>query len=666
MKKVSIVTHQDYVENLVKGLHKEGLMEIIDISKEEPKLLEEFERAESHPEAENLSNYEIRLSRLIGILKKVAPKKKGIKAILDPDLPKIKDVEDLDYEDLYSYSEGILSEIENSILKHKEQIDKINEEKEFINQEIEQLEYLKSFDFDLKDLAESKYLIVTSGITLEYDELKEKIKDKKLIEVYEKSFKFGKKIKHCVVIISHISKKEEIEKIKREFIDEFHFKDLSGKPNQLLKDLKNKIKELESLKKKIRLKLKKYSKDQLDELLSLKEQITLERIRKEVSKNFSKTNYTFLIKGWVLEKNKDKLKDLISVQTKNKAIIEFKTPSKNPDNPPTYIKTPRWAEGFKGLVEMFSMPKYGEINPTIIMGIFFILFFGVMLGDAGYGLVILVLSLFGYFKLGKHSSMFRNWSFMGIWMGIVTFTFGFLTNSFFGNLVPLFIYGKEGALLYDFHLFGYHIKPIVDPIKDPISILVLALVFGLIQLNVGIFLSLIQVIKDKKYKELLTIKSCWIPLQIGGGILIGSSILGFSFSQPIIYLGIIFAIIGFIQLLISAGPIGFFDITGYVGDWLSYARLLALGLATAGMALAFNVVAKLLGDMIPVIGLVITIIIVIFAHIINLILQALGAGIHSLRLQYVEFFNRFYEGGGREFSPFKIKRKYTKLKEETE
>jgi len=666
MKKVSIITHQNYVEDLVKGLHKQGLMEIIDISKDEPKVLKEFERAESHPEAENLSNYEIRLSRLIGILKRVVPKKKGIKAILDPDLPIIKNVEDLDYEDLYSYSEGILSEIEKNILDFKEKIDMLDEEKEFIDQEIEQLEYLKSFDFDLKDLTESKYLIVTSGLTSEFEALKEKIKDNQLIKIYEKSFKFGKKIKHSVLIIGHNSVKEEIEKIKREFIEEFHFKDLSGKPKELLKKLKNKIKELETTKKNIISKLKKYSIDQIDELLSLHEQIKLERIRKEISKRFSKTNYTYIIKGWVLEKDQDKIKDLVKVQTKNKAIIDIKTPSKNPDNPPTYVKTPRWAEGFKGLVEMFSMPKYGEINPTIIMGIFFILFFGVMLGDAGYGLVILILSLFGYFKLGKHSRMFRNWSFMGIWMGIVTTTFGFLTNSFFGNLVPLFIYGKEGALLYDFHLFGYHIKPLVDPINDPITILVLALIFGLIQLNVGIFLSLIQAFKDKKYKELLTGKSCWIPLQLGGGILIGSSILGFTFSQPLIYLGMLFAIIGFIQLLISAGPIGFFDITGYVGDWLSYARLLALGLATAGMALAFNVVAKLLGDMIPIIGIVITIIIVIFAHMINLGLQALGAGIHSLRLQYVEFFNRFYEGGGKEFSPFKIKRKYTKLREETE
>ena len=120
-------------------------------------------------------------------------------------------------------------------------------------------------------------------------------------------------------------------------------------------------------------------------------------------------------------------------------------------------------------------------------------------------------------------------------------------------------------------------------------------------------------------------------------------------------------IIGIILLFIAGGPVGFFDITGYVGDWLSYARLLALGLATAGMALAFNEVSRLLGEMIPYIGIVITIILLIIMHLVNLGLSALGAGVHSLRLQYVEFFNRFYEGGGHEFSPFKMKRKYTKV-----
>jgi V/A-type H+/Na+-transporting ATPase subunit I len=291
-------------------------------------------------------------------------------------------------------------------------------------------------------------------------------------------------------------------------------------------------------------------------------------------------------------------------------------------------------------------------------------FFGIMLGDAGYGLVILILSLYGYFKIGKHSDLIREWSFMGLWMGVVTTITGLLTNSFFGDLIPRFFYEYDTVIppLYSLDLFGLHLP--ANSIKDPISILVIALLFGLLHLNVGVILGLIQSLKRKNYKEAFTVKFCWIPLQLGGGMLIGYFILDFQISDTLFYIAAVLVLIGILQLFIAEGPIGFFGITGYVGDWLSYARLLALGLATAGMALAFNVVAELLGEMIPFIGIIITIILLVFAHMINLGLQALGAGIHSLRLQYVEFFNRFYEGGGHEFTPFKMKRRYTKIEEE--
>jgi len=285
-----------------------------------------------------------------------------------------------------------------------------------------------------------------------------------------------------------------------------------------------------------------------------------------------------------------------------------------------------------------------------------------MLGDAGYGLVLLFLSLYGYIKIGKHSKLIHDWSFMGIWMGIVTTIVGFLTNSFFGDFIPRFIYNDPELPLYSINILGISLP--ANSIKDPITILVIALILGLAHLNVGVVLGLIQAFKRKNYKEAFTKKFCWIPLQIGGGMLIGYYILDFELSSVLFYIAIVLVLIGIIQLFISEGPIGFFGITGYVGDWLSYARLLALGLATGGMALAFNVVSELMGKMIPFVGIIIMIILLVILHLVNLGLQALGAGIHSLRLQYVEFFNRFYEGGGHEFTPFKIKRRYTKIEDE--
>jgi len=296
------------------------------------------------------------------------------------------------------------------------------------------------------------------------------------------------------------------------------------------------------------------------------------------------------------------------------------------------------------------------------MGFYFILFFGIMLGDIGYGLIILLLSIFGYIKFSKFKTMIKNWSFLGIWLGLTTTIGGFLTNSFFGDLIPRFIFQNTNQTLYSISLGGINFP--IEPIRDPLTILTVALIFGLIHLNTGILLAIYQCYKNKEYKSLMTKHVSWLLLQIGGGALIGDLLLHiWSLMTFVFYLFIIIVVIGIILLLIDSGPLGLFDITGFIGDWLSYARLLALGLGTTGMALAFNVVAEIIPDMVPYIGIILVPIILIVTHIANLGIQSLGAGVHSLRLQYVEFFNRFYQGGGRKFKPFSINRKYTKIKE---
>jgi len=663
MKKTTLIVHQNYVEDVIKKLHETGLMEIINISKNEPEFLENNETPTISPEAEICANYELRLSRIIDILNRIKPKKTGLKAFLYPELLEKKTVEDRPLEEIYSNIEGVLAEIENQIIENDKKITELNQQIDDINSDIIQLNYLKDFGLDISDVGESEYLFIKTGKTKDIEKLREQINVLEKVDIFSKQFSSGKKIEWAVVVVGHISEKNMLEKICRENISEFTFNVVSsGLPKNLVKSLEIQKKNIENEKEKISASLQGFAEKQLSELLALREEIQLERIRLEVAKNFGKTYSTYVINGWILEKAQESFRNILESVAKGFIDFDFKTPSVNPDNPPTYIETPRWAEGFKGLLSMFAIPKYNEINPTILMGFFFILFFGVMLGDAGYGLVILFLSVFGYIKLGKNSEMLRSWSFMGVWMGIVTTVFGLLTNSFFGDFVPRFFYGDPTLPLYSLNLGGVHLP--LNSIKDPLTILTIALVFGLIHLNLGVLLGIYQAYKHRKYKEMLTARFCWIPLQLGGGLLISNFILNMELSTVLFYVAVVLVLVGIIQLFISTGPIGFFDVTGYVGDWLSYARLLALGLATTGMALAFNVISQLMGNMIPFVGIVVMIILLILAHTVNLGLQSLGAAIHSLRLQYVEFFNRFYEGGGHEFSLVKIKRKYTRKIEE--
>ncbi|PNX45432.1 MAG: hypothetical protein BV457_01700 [Thermoplasmata archaeon M9B1D] len=662
MKKTSLIIHQNYVENVIKKLHETGLMEIIEISKDKPENFENLEQAPMHSDVDICANYKLRVSRLIDILKKIIPKKGGIKGFLNPQLPKVKTVETRSIDEIFSYTEGILNEIERTILNQENTLNKYKEKLEQIKIDIEQVEYLKDFDFDLSDINESKHVIIKAGLVSDLPALQTEINNLEKAHLLFKQFGSGKKQEWAAVLAGHISEKEKIDKISREKITEFNLGHLSGLPKNALDLLKKEKQNINKEKKKIILNLRVFADEQFHDLLALREEIQLEQVRKEVSKNFGKTDSTYVIKGWVLEKNEESLKTALTSVTNNHIIYDFETPSVNPDNPPVYLETPNWAKTFRTFLDLFATPRYNEIDPVIFMGIFFVLFFGIMLGDAGYGIVLLILSLFGYYKIGKVSETIKNWSFMGIWLALVTTVVGFLTHSIFGDLIPRFFLDNPDKLLYSFTLFG--VKLPVESLKSPIIILSVALSFGLIHLNVGIILGVYQSYKNKEYKSLITKHFSWFPIQIGGGLLIGAFLLKmWTLGTIEMYISAILFITGIILRLIDAGPLALFDITGYIGDWLSYARLLALGLGTTGMALAFNIVAQIVPKMIPVVGIIFIPIILIFAHIANLGLQTLGAGVHSLRLQYVEFFNRFYSGGGKKFEPFSIKRKYTKLKE---
>ncbi|KYK22925.1 hypothetical protein AYK25_06985 [Thermoplasmatales archaeon SM1-50] len=656
------MVHQDYIEKTIKSLHNEGIIEFIDIIKEYPSLLEETEKAEMHKEASMCANYELRITRLIDILRRTRKTPKGIKSILQPEIPEKKFIKEHSFNELYPRIERTLNEIEKNILNYEEHIKILEEETEKIIHDNQQISFLIDFNLDLSYLNESRNIIIKVGITSDLQTLKEEIKPLDLVELYSKQFGSGKKKGWTIALVSHISEKEKIEKICREKISLFDIKSLSGSPKEVLATLTDKKDKIKKEKKETILKLQTYAENHFHELLALREEVQLEQARKELPKNFTKTNTTYVIKGWVLEKDETKLKSVISTASDDHFVFSSEAPSTNPDNPPIYLDTPRWAKTFRTLLELFATPKYNEIDPAIFMGIFLILFFGIMLGDAGYGLMILFLSIIGFFALSKHSQMIKDWSFLGIWLGLVTTIVGFLTNGFFGDLIPRFIYGNPNQLLYSFTIGGIHLP--IDSLRNPLVILIIALLFGLIHLNLGIILAMYQSLKNKKYKLLIKAHFSWILLQIGGGMLIGDLLLHI-WTLGIIefYISVIFIICGLILRFLDAGPLGFFQITGFVGDWLSYARLLALGLATTGMALAFNIVGELFSNIVPIqiIGAILMIVLLIILHTINLGLQALGAGVHSLRLQYVEFFNRFYEGGGRKFSPFMVKRKYTQV-----
>ncbi len=640
MAKISILVHKKDSDKVIKALHENGNMEISKVK------TTEVEESKMHPDVGILASYELRISRIIEILKNYDEKKGKSMSFLRKKIIK-KRVKKRGLEEKIEEAKKILNEIERIVLENEERINKITERIENLKDEMEKMKYLALFDINVEWLGKSKYLVVKFGISTDLSSL-----EGKDIVFYYKNIGKKKEKKWAVLIISHISNEKEISKLKN--FEEIHIEG-EGKARDVLRGIKKEIKKLEKEKNEIKKELSKLYKERKLDLLAIREEIQIEKERKEIHRNFGETKFIYLIEGWCLAKKAEEIKKVVEDSSNGNAAVIIK--KSNPEEPPIHLENPKWAKPFETFLELFSLPKYNEINPTIFLGIAFIIFFSIMLGDAGYGLVIFLLSLFARLKF-KESEFIKKWSFLGIWLGIGNIITGLLFNSFFGDLIPRFIYKNTESLIYNINIFGLNLP--IDAIHKPVIILSIALILGLIHLNLGIFLGLYQNIVRNRIKKAFEEQISWFLFEIGGGMLIGEAILDLwhldLYKKLIAF---VFVLIGLICLFKRKGALGFFEITGFVGDWLSYARLLALGLATAGMALAFNVVADLLPSILPYIGIILTPILLIFAHFANLLIQSLGAAIHALRLQYVEFFNRFYEGGGKKFIPFQIRRKYT-------
>ena len=279
------------------------------------------------------------------------PKPSGIKAMLHPKLPEIKTVEDCSLDEIYSHVEGTLGDIEKKILDSEKGIQEIDEKIEHISTDIDSLTYLKDFDIDVSDIGTSDYVIVKAGRTSDLQALKTEINKLDKATIYSKQFGKGKQIKWSALIAAHILEEDKIEKICREKITEFDLGDLTGSPEKALKSLKKEKRNIEEEKKQIISNLHVSAEEQLHDLLALREQIKLERIRKEISKNFAKTQSTYVIKGWALEKKENELQKLVSNVSKDHVLCDFEKPSPNPDNPPTYIEIPSGQDRLKPFLD---------------------------------------------------------------------------------------------------------------------------------------------------------------------------------------------------------------------------------------------------------------------------------------------------------------------------
>ncbi len=389
----------------------------------------------------------------------------------------------------------------------------------------------------------------------------------------------------------------------------------------------------------------------LSELHVMYEYLNNKKLRVAAAENFLATDQVDVIKGYVptdrIEEFEQKLKDALG----NIYYIQMEDVDREDRDVPILLENSTFVKPFESLTEMYALPRYDEIDPTPLLAPFYLIFFGMMAADVGYGIIMLLgtFLVLKYFNLSEKTKDFIKFFY---YLSFSVIIWGFLYGSFLGGIIPL--------------------KGLFEPATDYNTLLILSVIFGFIHIYYGLGLKAYIAIRDKKYKEALYDVGFWYVALTGAIVYLLNMVMDLPEIVKTISFWVMIA--GMVGIVLTGGreatgAVGkagggiysLYGITGYVGDFVSYSRLMALGLSGGFIAGAVNMMAGMVAGKGPI-GFVAAIVIFIFGQTFNLGLSMLGAYVHSIRLIFVEFFSKFYEGGGKKFNDFRSKPKYINLR----
>lgn len=392
----------------------------------------------------------------------------------------------------------------------------------------------------------------------------------------------------------------------------------------------------------------------------------------EVLGTLPQTERAFFISGYVPVKYADKLKN--ALESRYDCVVDIEE-LKEDEEAPVLLQNNAFSESAEGILESYGLPAKGEIDPTTIMSVFYVFLFGLMLSDAAYGAIVSIACGVALAKFPRMEAGMKKSLKLFFWCGLSTLFWGVMFGGYFGDLVDV----------VSRTFFGHQVSiPALwfIPLNDPMKLLIYSMLFGLIHLFTGLGVKGYICIKDQRYMDFFCDVVLWFLFLIGLIVMflptdIFASVAGAKINFPPVVnlLGKALTIAGAVGILLMSGrenknfglriALGAYDlynVTGWLSDVLSYSRLLALGLATGVIAQVVNQMGSMAGN--SIFGVILFIAVFIVGHTLNLAINLLGAYVHTNRLQYVEFFGKFYEGGGRLFNPFKENTKYADIKEE--
>ena len=385
------------------------------------------------------------------------------------------------------------------------------------------------------------------------------------------------------------------------------------------------------------------------------------------------SNKVFFIQGWVEAARAENIAKVL--EEKFDAVVDIE---KDDEAAPIKLKNNHFSEASEGVLESYGLPTHGRVDPTFVMSLFYVFFFGMMLSDAGYGIIMAIACAIVLKKYPRMASGTNKMLRLFFWCGISTTFWGFMFGGFFGDAIDVIAHTFFGVPETTAVL-----KPLwFAPLENPMRLLIWCMLFGMIHLYAGLGMKGYEYLKNKDVVGFISDVVAWYLFLTGLVLMllptdIFASIAQMQFNFPawLVTLSKVITIVGMVTIILMSGranknwglriALGAYDIygvTSWLSDVLSYSRLLALGLATGVIASVINSMAIMQGK--TVIGVIVFILVFLVGHTLNIAINLLGAYVHTNRLQYVEFFGKFYDAGGEPFRPFKSNNKYIEIKED--
>jgi len=538
------------------------------------------------------------------------------------------------------YDKSDLTRVILNVSHYLEYLKDLETKRDTILQKLKELEKFKDLGINSKSLKKSSLFagIILEGNIKNHSLFQKVLRDKILFK------KIGEDKKREFYLYLFLKKDQEMVNglVKKFNLIQHSIPDFN--PQKKIQKLQNK---LELINIKINLILDKVNSNMpplelLEEFInSLKFKIRISMIMKKLPK----TEKFFIFEAWIPSNNLENFRKELEKELGYNLVEEIKF---NPEEAPILLKN-KFSKFFEPITKLYGLPKYTEPDPTPFFAPFFVLFFGMALSDAGYGLVLVVISLILMllqYKLKNNIPLIDYWPILFL-LGLSTVIFGIILGTFFGRNLVLWM----------------------DPAQEAWKALMLCFALGIFQIIFGLLIKFFHgLYNGKELLKSLAEDFSFIPILFILWLYLIQDIFSFSLLSKSLFLKIITYLVLFKLLLhilsnksFIRGIISFlssaYNSISFVSDTLSYSRLFALGLATGVIASTINLVAVIFRDLvnIPVLSFVIFILILIIGHLFNLAINIVGAFIHSARLQFVEFFSKFIEGGGRQFKAFKIK-----------